>query len=327
MLLFSFGAITTFMPLFKQILTKINVIDMPSKRRTHIVPTPKGAGALMILIIVFGLMWSKAYINIATVELYIFLTILSLLAITSFIDDIREISPGLRFIIHIIASLTSLLLLLYPDYLFSSFIGPYYSLAISTIALIAFLNIYNFMDGVDGLTAAESIHLSVIILLFSYLKYDDSSAMNLIIIIATLVIGTSLGFILFNWHPARIFIGDVGSITIGFLLGLSLIMLASLKSDLLISLIIASLYYIMDGGLTILIRIAKGEKIWQPHLAHFFQKALRKGFKPNEIVIRIVICNLILMILSISALYAPIISFIIAIIATAKLLRDFSACD
>jgi UDP-N-acetylmuramyl pentapeptide phosphotransferase/UDP-N-acetylglucosamine-1-phosphate transferase len=78
--------------------------------------------------------------------------------------------------------------------------------------------------------------------------------------------------------------------------------------------VIAALYYIADGGITILIRLVKGEKIWMPHLQHFFQRAVQKGLSHKEVVKRIMQCNAILMLFSINALFYPVMSIICAML-------------
>jgi UDP-N-acetylmuramyl pentapeptide phosphotransferase/UDP-N-acetylglucosamine-1-phosphate transferase len=132
--------------------------------------------------------------------------------------------------------------------------------------------------------------------------------------IATIILGWSMGFIYFNWLPAQIFLGDVGSIGIGFLLGVCLLIIASASAKLFAACVIAALYYVADGGMTILIRLVKGERIWEPHLQHFFQKAVRKGDSHKKVVKRIMKCNILLMLFAVNALYYPVLSIIAAIL-------------
>ena len=105
-------------------------------------------------------------------------------------------------------------------------------LVIGSFALMIFLNVYNFLDGIDGITVSESIHLSCTILLLCALRYDIILNVNMIIITATIILGWSLGFLYFNWQPARIFLGDVGSISLGFLLGICLLTIDSASAKL-----------------------------------------------------------------------------------------------
>ena len=164
------------------------------------------------------------------------------------------------------------------------------------------------------MTSVESIHLSITMMILCILKFDTIINVDLIIVIILITLSCSISFLIFNWHPAKIFLGDVGSISLGFLLGFCLLLISASSTNLLIACIIASLYYIGDGGGTILIRLINKEKIWEPHLKHFFQKAVVNGMHTKQIIKRIIICNFLLMLLSINALYYPIISFISALL-------------
>ena len=180
------------------------------------------------------------------------------------------------------------------------------------------------MDGIDGITSVESIHLSLTIIVLCILRHEHIAKVDFILSMAILILGSSISFLFFNWSPAKIFLGDVGSISLGLINGLCFILLASSENKLFVSAVIACLYYIADGGGTILLRLTKGEKIWLPHLNHFFQQAVRKGMSHKTVSKKIALCNFILMILSIGALYYPIISLAFACTTTAIILIHFS---
>lgn len=293
-------------------LPNFGMVDVPNKRRAHQKITPRGGGlAVAFVIIVFGpifeILITKSLIFSSKI-----VPIFFIISLVSFIDDIRNIPVFIRLIIHLFCSALSIFIFLYPATILHQELPLYLDFILATIGLTFFLNIYNFLDGVDGITAIESIHLSLTTLVICYLRYDIIINVNFIIIITTLICAAASSFLIFNWPPAKIFIGDVGTITIGFLLGLVLLFIAASGERLFASAAIASLYYIADGGLTILIRLFNKEKIWQPHLKHFFQKAVKKGMSHQQVVCRIIICNAFLMLLAINALYAPVISIILA---------------
>ena len=305
-------------------LANFGMVDVPSVRRAHATSTPRGGGLAISLVFMivgpfFEYIMTKSFFYSARVFPPFFL-----ISLISFLDDIKTIHVSIRFIVHLLCSSSVIYSLMYPSLLF------YYDLPIplvftlASIGLTAFLNIYNFLDGIDGITAAESIHLSGTILVLCLLKSDSITHLNFIVSVSTLICACSLGFIIFNWPPAKIFLGDVGSISIGFLTGLNLLLIATANECLIISAIIASLYYLSDGGLTILIRLLNKEKIWQPHLKHFFQKAVKKGMSHKQVVKQIIFCDFILMILAISALHAPLISLFLAIVCVAITLIRFS---
>jgi UDP-N-acetylmuramyl pentapeptide phosphotransferase/UDP-N-acetylglucosamine-1-phosphate transferase len=292
------------------LMPKLGIVDIPSTRRAHSQITPRGGG-LSFVFIYSILLPIFEYMFVGSIEdsilvLQIFLPI----SIVSFWDDVSHVRIPLRLFIHILCSMLAIMWLVHPTPILHYEIPVYIDLAIGTLALLTFLNIYNFMDGIDGITASQSLHFSVTILLLCVVRYDLIPNVDMVIITAVIIGGWSLGFICFNWSPAKIFLGDVGSISLGFLIGVCLLIIASASAKLFAACVIASLYYIADGGMTILIRIVKGERIWEPHLQHFFQKSIQKGKSHKRTVKRIIKCNLLLMCFAVQSLYYPVISII-----------------
>ncbi|MBP7190272.1 MAG: glycosyltransferase family 4 protein [Rickettsiaceae bacterium] len=317
---FSFFATSIAENLFR----KLQIVDKPDNRRMHSIVTPKCGGVVFVLTIVFGLFISAYYGFIGLDECeYVSLALL-VIAFVSFIDDINELPVVLRLVVHISVSAFVIYVILYPKPLFHYEVPEFVDYIFAVIGLTIFINIYNFMDGVDGLAAAQSLHLSITIIILTLLCYDFVIFPNLVLSLATLVLAASLGFISHNWHPAKIFLGDVGSISLGLIIGLCLMLLAASSQHLFIASVIASLYYIADGGGTILIRMIKLEKIWLPHLNHFFHQAVRKGLSHSQVSSRVALCNLILMFLAVGALYQPIIATLLAIVSVASTLVHFT---
>jgi len=296
------------------IMSKFNIVDKPSDRRVHSKTTPRGGG--LALVIIFCLLL-PTFEYVCLGELYNsgkIILIFAPIALISFLDDIVEVPVLFRLLIHTICSVLAVMWLIHPHKILHSELSLHVDLIIGSFALLTFLNVYNFLDGIDGITVSESIHLSLVILILCFIKYDIIPNVWTIITVASIILGWSCGFILFNWQPASIFIGDVGSISLGFILGICLLTVASGSDKLFAACVISSLYYIADGGLTLLIRLVKREKIWQPHLQHFFQKAVKKGLSHKVVVLRIIKCNFILMLLSIGSLFYPVICIILGIL-------------
>ena len=294
------------------LLPKYGMLDVPSARRAHKKPTPRGAG--IAFIIIFSLLLPAfEYLMFGKLnQTYIILEIFLPLSLISLWDDVSHVLISIRLLVHVICSFLAIMWLVHPNALFRFEIPIYLDLVIAAFALLNSINLYNFLDGIDGITVSETIHLSLTIIILCFFRYDIIVNADIILSTSTIILGWAAGFIYFNWQPAKIFLGDSGSITIGFLIGLCLITMSSSSYELFIACLIAPLYYILDGGLTILIRLYKGEKIWEPHLQHFFQKSVRNGYSHKEVVKRIVKCNLLLMVLSINALYYPLISLMCA---------------
>ena len=309
---------------FITFLTKVGAVDVPDDRRVHTRVTPRGGGIAIFLTFCILFMLCEYLVYGSLIYTICLIPALSIAAIISFIDDIKHVSILTRLIIHIISAATLLYWFLLPHSLFHDKLPLSMDYTLSVIALVGFLNIYNFLDGIDGITSAESIHISITLLLLSFLRGDIIIFSEVIALISLIILGVSIGFIRYNWYPAKIFLGDVGSITLGLLTGLSLTLVAASSKTLFVSACITALYYIADGGLTILIRLVNREKIWLPHLRHFFQQAIKKGMSHQEVTTKIILCNACLMFLAITALYYPTMSSICAVLIVTTTLVHFS---
>ncbi len=315
--IFSFIACSLLTKLLIPQLTAFGLVDKPSSRRAHKVPTPRGGGLAIVIVFVISFIAAEYWLHENLVNSIRLIPIFLLISIISFLDDVKTIPVVIRLFVHLVCAGLAIYLFLYPTSLFRGILFHaelpiYLDFALTMLGLAAFLNIYNFLDGIDGITTAESIHLAITMLILCYLKYDIILNVDLVIIIASIMLACGSAFIIFNWHPAKIFLGDSGSISMGFLMGLCLLFLSASSLRLFAASVIASLYYLADGGLTILIRLMNKEKIWQPHLKHFFQKAVKNGKTHKQVVARISFCNLLLMVLAASVLYYPITSIILA---------------
>lgn len=305
------------------ILPKYGMIDAPSQRRQHRKITPRGGG--IAILIAFSLGFSLIdYLWLQTDYTIRVLPPLWMLGIISFYDDVKHVNIGIRFTIHIIVASYLAYYILLPNQLFHGELGYSADLIMTVLALTGFMNIYNFMDGMDGMTVSETTHLSITIMLLCLLRHDVILYSELVFAIALLTLACSIAFGVYNWHPAHIFLGDVGSIILGMLMGLALMLIAASSERLFVSVIIASMYYLADGGMTILIRAIKGEKIWQPHLKHFFQQAIKKRLTHKKIITEIILCNYWLMMLSIGALFYPVVSLLLAILIVTRVIIKFS---
>ena len=176
------------------------------------------------------------------------------------------------------------------------------------ISVTWFINAFNFMDGINGITSVETISICAALLFINYFLFKEVNLLALAILSVTTV------FCYFNWTPTKIFLGDSGSISLGFLSSFLLIELAI--EGFWLSAIILPLYYIIDTSLTLLIRVFKREKFWQAHKEHFYQKAIQNGFTHSNVSLKLILINFGLFLLSFSALIYKneIIFFIIGLV-------------
>ncbi|WP_341789969.1 glycosyltransferase family 4 protein [Rickettsia endosymbiont of Polydrusus tereticollis] len=294
-------------------LASLGVVDVPSNRRSHDKVTPRGGGLAIVIVVTIAFSLFEYLTTDALITSIKIIPLLFVIAAVSFWDDLKPISAFIRLIVHLICSAFAVFFFLSPVVSLDYDLPLYIIFTLAVIALSGFTNIYNFMDGIDGISCMQSIHLSITMLLLCYLQSYAIANLYFIVTLSTIILGCCSGFLIFNWHPAKVFLGDIGSISLGFLTGLCLLLLSSSGIHLFIACFIAVLYYIADGGLTILIRLINKEKIWQPHLKHFFQKAVQNGKTHKQVVSSVAVCNIFLMILSVTSLYYPIISIMLAL--------------
>ena len=300
LLILSLASSTILTPLMIKICHKFAIFDHPNVRSNHKKAVPIGGGVAVVCSVLWPL-WLMTSHQPYLINLTLAILIL---ASISFLDDLRSLSIKARIPFQIIAIyllLSSLLVI--PNHS--------YFILILGIGSFFFINFYNFMDGIDGSASVGAIHICVSVILIALL---DPTISRDIVTIAILLLGASAGFMIFNWHPARIFLGDVGSTSIGLLSAWLLINLA-LHQHLAAAFIIP-LYYMSDSGLTLTHRLFTGKKIWQAHSEHFFQKAVKNGHTHNVIVRKIILLNVFLMILSMWSMTEPIKAVIIGMATT-----------
>jgi UDP-N-acetylmuramyl pentapeptide phosphotransferase/UDP-N-acetylglucosamine-1-phosphate transferase len=310
---------------FKDLLIKNNFVDIPSTDKVHKNVTPRGGGLVIAIVLLLNFYFSQfifpaQYWNKILVPFFVAVFV-------SFIDDMKNLSVSTRLITHFIFCGYLVFELIYPYTILHGEINPFFDSIFMIIALVTFVNIYNFMDGIDGLTGVETIHLCVTFITLFLIKKENIINANLILMIAIPTIGCMIGFLFLNWHPAKIFIGDVGSISLGLLIGFCLLSIAVSGSKFFVSAIISSLYYLVDGGLTMLIRIVRREKFWLPHLNHFFHQAVRSGMSHDTVIKKILVCNMSLYFLSVFSLYYPLVSVILSILTVSATIIHFSYND
>jgi UDP-N-acetylmuramyl pentapeptide phosphotransferase/UDP-N-acetylglucosamine-1-phosphate transferase len=137
--------------------------------------------------------------------------------------------------------------------------------------------------------------------------------------LATILIGACLGFLAYNWHPAKIFLGDVGSVPLGYLAGFLLLVLA-LEGHWQPALIIPA-YYLADSGITITRRALRGEKFWQSHRQHFYQRAAQRVGRHDKVVIWLIVANIALIVAALIAEINALAGTAMAVVVVVILLR------
>ena len=270
----------------------LKIIDVPNPRSNHKKSTPTAGGVAIVMTVSLCMICYKLFKP--EIQILPFLVSLWIIAIVSLVDDLKNLQIFPRVIFQLVSILTLLSYHL-PGSLFLA------------VPLFLFVNFYNFMDGIDGSAVSEAAHISLSFFIISLLVPELPEGLRMLSIV---LLGASLGFAKFNWHPAKIFLGDVGSISLGLICGWLLLSLA--RKGLYAASLIIPMFYLADSSLTILKRLIQGKKIWEAHSEHFFQKAARKGHSHRKITTKIIACNFILLALSVISITQPFSSFLVA---------------
>ena len=261
------------------------IFDTPNERSSHRKPVPKGGGIVVIgvaaiaLIIIFN-QSNKTYLPFIIAAL--------ILAIISWADDLKELPASLRLTSQFIA-VTFVLLMMPPSQAyFHGLIPNWFEIIIIAVVWVWFINIFNFMDGIDGITSIETI--SIGLGLFLIILINDAPPE--IGLSGLALAASALGFIWWNWSPSKLFLGDVGSIPLGFIIGW--LLLQVLATPLWAISIIIPLYYLADATITLIKRCLNKENFWLPHRKHFYQIATKRGLSHAHISTTILILNMCL---------------------------------
>jgi UDP-N-acetylmuramyl pentapeptide phosphotransferase/UDP-N-acetylglucosamine-1-phosphate transferase len=307
-------------------------IDHPLERSNHNIPTPKGAGLILIPMVIFATLLVFFLEKILFPEWLTIFGFCIILTIVSFIDDLKNLNSKTRLLIHGFCVLSSLILftedirnLIESSSLFMFYNdNPYFVIIASFFALmilwIWIINLFNFMDGMDGITAVQVCFLAISINFLSILGLIEINFLYF----GLILMAVFLSFYSLNKSPSKIFLGDVGSIPLGYLVGF-VIIYNMIKSDLFIPFIIVIMYHLVDSTITLFIRLFNRENIFQAHSSHFYQKIIRKGFSHKYVLKRIFILNIFLLMLSFLSVELPFICLSLSVIITTVVIIFFNS--
>ena len=274
----------------------------PNARSSHKTPTPQGAG-IAVIASTFGvaflvLLAASVYGPDISVSLWTVFAATVLIAVVGAVDDIRNIAIVPRLFLQTIAVAAVIVAL--PDDLRAIPLLPLWlERAVLLLAGVWFVNLVNFMDGIDWMTVAEVVPVTAGFALIGALVGLPPAAM----IVALALLGAVLGFAPFNRPVAQMFLGDVGSLPIGLLLFWLLVVMAG--SAHIAAALILPLYYVADATLTLLRRMRDHEPFWQAHRTHFYQRATDRGYTVTEVVARVFATNIALVALALFTVLVP----------------------
>ena len=272
-----------------------HALAKPNARSSHRIPTPQGAGVAVIAatLAIAGAILGGPDALSSSFPVAVF-GAAAFIAVVGFADDLKSIPVLTRLTLQ--ATAVGAILVASPADLR---IVPAFPLWIERglllLAGLWFVNLVNFMDGLDWMTVAEVVPITAAMIILGSLGEFPMSAT----IIAAALCGAMIGFAPFNRPVATIFLGDVGSLPIGLLLGWCLLQLAWHQH--IAAALLLPLYYLSDATVTLLRRVVRGEPFWTAHRSHFYQRATDNGFAVWRVVGEVFVLNLALAALAIAS--------------------------
>jgi len=278
------------------------VPDLPNARSSHRKPIPRGGGIGFIPVILVALVLVAVLVpEHATLPAFAAGILGAVaVAVVSFADDLRPLSGRIRFAVQ--AAAVGLVLALWPG---GAILGPDVPIVLDRLAVglawLWFINLFNFMDGIDGLAASEAGVVSAGVVAVAM----AGSAMLVLPAVPAAIVGAgAVGFLTVNWPPARVFMGDVGSIPLGFLLGWLLISLAG--AGYLAAALILPLVFVLDATSTLVVRLVRGRRLGEAHRDHAYQAAVDRGVPHAFVTAWVVATGVGLFALAVWSIRAPV---------------------
>jgi len=279
------------------------VVDIPNERSSHDRPTPRGGGMAIVVSFFAAMLLASFFYTFDLRTYWGLLLSAAAIAILGFIDDLHSLSRRHRFVVWIIIAGVSMAFGIRLRAIALPFIGviplSILSPLVTLVWLIGVANLYNFMDGIDGLAAGEAISVAGFLAIISLL-YGNT----FIFVTSLIVLGGALGFLLHNLPPARIFMGDGGSNFLGFVFAaLAIIGSRSVATSISFAIPVILLgTFLFDATITLLKRISKGKKWLEPHRDHYYQRLIILGYSHKRVTS--LYCSLSILLGFIALLYS-----------------------
>lgn len=298
--------------LVRRLLLRFSILDHPNPRSSHTTPTPRGGGIGVLAVILPA--WTAILVAVSA-DVTWWLVPLGALALAgvSWLDDVRGLPPLTRLVVQLVVAGVGALSL--PGLIFQGFLPPLVDILAAILLWVWFTNLFNFMDGIDGLVGVETASVGMGLFVVTVLVGTATVLGWLGLTLAA----AALGFLYWNWQPARIFLGDSGSVPIGYLIGWLCLALAATGQW--AAAIILPLYYLADSGLTLVRRLVRGERVWQAHRRHFYQIAVQHGIGHAQVCVWVIGANLVLILLALAAnMWSPWLALVAAVLVVAATL-------
>lgn len=270
--------------LIKNYAIKKSFVAEVNERSSHTSPTPHGGGIAVAVTWFMGISY-LFFINDIDSSLYFALLAGVIISVVSFFDDLFELSAKVRLVAQTLVAVLGLYFLgglEKIDLLFFSIDNQVLTNIFAFFMIVWFINLYNFLDGIDGYAGSEAIFLGIV----GFLLFGGS---HFLVLVAAV-----LGFLVWNWHRAKIFMGDVGSTLLGYNVAIFTIYYANQEpTNLWIWIILFGLFW-FDATFTLYRRYKNKEKLSQAHRKHAYQRLTQSGWAHDRVVLFSILVNVVL---------------------------------
>jgi Fuc2NAc and GlcNAc transferase len=249
----------------------------------HTQATPRGGGLafvtpIILAVLVCAILFNEVLIGMLAFCLFAWGTL-------GLWDDRSNLSPKFRFVFQFVFAVVTVIafkpvMSLWFTSSFGLELMVPIAIVVSTIGVMWFVNLYNFMDGIDGLAVSQAIVAMITLAVWFY-----ADAQMLLCAICLLFAGACAGFLVFNWSPAKIFMGDVGSLSLGGFFACLILFGVSHSGIPVLSFVLLFWVFIFDSGVTLVRRLIQKKKVWQAHREHYYQRLAGAGMAHDKVVV------------------------------------------
>lgn len=269
-----------------------DLLDHPNERSSHTVPTPRGGG------VVIAVAWLLSLAALAQAGLLEARTFVALggggaaVALTGWLDDRINLRASVRLVVQLLAAAWTVAWLGgLPEVGLGSVtlhLGVWGAVP-AVLGLVWLANLYNFMDGIDGLAGSEAVVAgTTAAVLLSAAGAPGLAAASAV------AAASSLGFLVWNWQPARVFMGDVGSVLLGYAFGATALAAQARHEVSVVALLLPLGLFVMDATFTLARRAGRGERLWVAHRTHVYQRLAASGWSHRRVTSLAVALNVLL---------------------------------
>jgi Fuc2NAc and GlcNAc transferase len=270
-------------------LVRHGVMDLPNARSSHAVPVPRGGGVAIVAVFLSAVVWLLLKQAIPAKLVWALLGGGLAIAVVGLADDRFKLTPWPRLAVHSLAaawavwSLDSMRPLQFGG---GNSFGAWVSRGVAFIGLIWLTNLFNFMDGIDGLAGMEAVCVSGLGAILLFLNGLPSYAR-----VSSTLAAASFGFLVWNWPPAKIFMGDVGSGFLGFTLGVLALFSSKAGPELIWPWLILLAAFFVDATVTLLRRMFSRARWHEAHRSHAYQHAAQATGSHAKVTLAVAVIN------------------------------------